>query len=191
MPATEMAAKASRPWYVKIAMTACGLLLLPAIVPVVAILLGVWLISAIHNFVSETCFYVRMRQRGRILRRRDLSSRIDTHGSGTFIVESPSLGWGFTHAWWTPEKVLAICPYPSPSDADGRRSAENMRRLDWDQWHWDNYTDPNRGRALLLRVWNGRSLERWMKRTFPEVDVVDTWTALVCVPKPAAQPGEA
>ncbi len=69
--------------------------------------------------------------------------------------------------------------------------AEKMKCLDWDRWHWENYTDPDRGRGFLLRVWNGRSLEKWVRRTLPAVDVVHTWTALVHAPKPAAEPGGA
>jgi hypothetical protein len=132
-----------------------------------------------------------MRQCARFLHWRGLATRIAEEGSGTLIIESPSLGWGFTHAWWTPEKVLAVSPYTVPTDDEYRSAAEKMECLDWDRWHWDNYTDPDKGRGFLLRVWNGRSLEKWVRRAFPSVDVVHTWTALVHAPKPAAEPGGA
>jgi hypothetical protein len=166
-------------------------LVLPAVLFAFVILLAIGLYTVIHNIISEFLFRAWMRQCGRFLHWRKLSARIAEEGPGTLVIESPSLGWGFTHAWWTPEKILALSPYALPSDDDYRGAAEKMQCLDWDRWHWDNYTDPDKGRGLLLRVWNGRSLEKWVRRTFPAVDVVHTWTALVHAPKSAAQPGGA
>jgi hypothetical protein len=166
-------------------------LLWPTVPFALLILLALGVYAFIHIIVSELLFHARMRQCGRILRWRQLSARIAEEGSGTLIIESPSLGWGFTHAWWTPEKVLAVSPYAVPADDEYRSAAEKRQCLDWDRWHWVNYTDPDKGRGFLLRVWNGRSLEKWVTRTFPSVDVVHTWTALVHVLKPAAQPGGA
>jgi hypothetical protein len=179
MPIHETAANTPMPWFRRIAVVAGWFLLWPTVLIVVPLLLVVGLYAAIHLVVSELRFRVRMRRCGRFLCRRDFSARVAAEGSDTLIVESPTPGWRITHAWWTPEKVSAICPYSVPSEDDYRRAADKAQCLDWDRWHWDNFTDPNQGRAFLLRVWNGRSLERWMKRTFPGVDVVNTWTALV------------
>jgi hypothetical protein len=191
MPEHETPVEPRTPWYRKVALV----ILLPFVLPIVplvfAILLALGLYAVIHNFVSELLLRARMRQCGRFLRWRQLSARIAEEESGTLIIESPSLGWGFTHAWWTPEKVLAVSPYAAPTDEEYRSAAEKMQCLDWDRWHWENYTDPDKGRGFLLRVWNGRSLEKWVRRTFPAVDVVHTWTALVHAPKPAAEPGGA
>jgi hypothetical protein len=189
MPVHETTAASHTPWYRKVVMVIGWFLLWPIAPLVLAILLALGAYAVVHNFVSEVLFRARMRQCGRFLRRRELSARIAAEGSGTFIVESPSLGWGFTHAWWTPEKILAISPYALPSDEDYQNAAKKMQCLAWDRWHWENYTDPDKGRAFLLRVWNGRSLEGWIKRNFPNVIIVHTWTALVHAPKPAAEPG--
>ena len=184
MPEHDTHVEPRMPWYRKVAVVILFPFVLPTIPLVLAILLALGLYGVIRNFVSELLFRVRMRQCGRFLRWRELSARIAEEGSGTLIIESPSLGWGFTHAWWTPEKVLAISPYVAPTDDEYRSAAEKMHCLDWDRWHWENYTDPDKGRAFLLRVWNGRSLEKWVGRTFPSVDVVQTWTALVHAPEP-------
>jgi len=63
-----------------------------------------------------------------------------------------------------------------------------MECLDWDRWVWDNYTCLENGRAFLLRVWNGASMERKLKKSFTDLDVVRTWTALVHFPKPPENP---
>lgn len=179
------------PWYRNVAMVVGWFLLLPTIPFALVILLAVGLYAFILILGGELLLRARMRHCGRFLRWRQLGARIAEEGPGTFIIESPSLGWRFTHAWWTPEKVLAVSPFAAPTDEDYRSAAERMQCLDWDRWHWENYTDPNNGRGFLLRVWNGRSLEKCMRRTFPSITVVHTWTALVHARKPAAEPGGA
>src|SRR5260370_5088168 len=108
MPAHESPGAPVTPWYRKVALVIVFPFVLPTIPLVFAILLALGLYAVIHNFVSELLFRARMRQCGRFLRWRRLSVRIAEEGSGTLIIESPSLGWGFTHAWWTPEQVLAV-----------------------------------------------------------------------------------
>lgn len=191
MPEADTSDTPRTPWYRKVALVVLLPFVLPALLLAFVILLALGLYAAIHIVVSELLFYARMRHCGRFLRWRHLSARIAEEGGGTLIIESPSLGWGFTHAWWTPEKVLAVSPYAVPTDDDYRSAAEKMQCPDWDRWHWENYTDPGKGRGFLLRVWNGRSLEKWVRRTFPSVDVVHTWTALVHASKRGAEPGGA
>jgi hypothetical protein len=178
----DTVAEARVPWYRKVAMVILFPFVLPTIPVVLAILLAFGTYAFIHNFVSECLFRARMRHCGRFLRWRQLSARIAEEGAGSLIIESPSLGWGFTHAWWTPENVLKICPHDLPNDEEYRGAAQKMQCLDWDRWFWKNYTDPDNGKGYLLRVWNGRSLEKWVKRSFPSVVVVNTWTALVHFP---------
>jgi hypothetical protein len=185
----ETSAELGMPWYRKVALVILFPFILPIVPLVIAILLVLVVYAEIHIFVSEIRFRRRMRQCGRFLRRRQLNARIAEEGSGTLIIESPSLGWGFTHAWWTPDTVLAVSPYAAPTDDEYRSATKRMRCLDWDRWHWENYTDPDKGRGHLLRVWNGRSLEKWVRRNHPLVDVVHTWTALVHAPKPTTEPG--
>lgn len=191
MPEHETPAEPPTPWYRKVALVILLPLVLPTVPLVLAILLALTLHAVIHNFVSCMLFRAQMRQRGRFLRWRQLSARITAEGPGTLIIESPSLGWAFTHAWWTPEKILDISPYLVPTDDEYRSAAGQMRCLDWDRWHWENYTAPDKGRGFLLRVWNGQSLEELVRRNFPSVDVVHTWTALVHAREPAAEPGGA
>jgi hypothetical protein len=192
MPEHETPVELKMPWYRKVAMVILFPFVLPAIPLGFAILVAFCLCAVILNFVSELLFRARMRQCGRFLRWREFSARVAEEGPGTFIIESPSLGWGFTHAWWTPEKVLAVSPYAAPTNDEYRSAAEKMQCLDWDRWHWENYIDPERGRGFLLRVWNGRSLEKHVRQTFPSVDVVHTWTAFIHPrSKPAAELGGA
>lgn len=126
----EMRAEPRTPWYRKIAMVIGWFLLWPTVPFVLIILLALGLYAAVHIIVSELLFHARMRHCGRFLRWRRLGARIAEKGGGTLIIESPSLGWGFTHAWWTPEKVLAVSPYAVPTDEDYHSAAEKMQCLD-------------------------------------------------------------
>ncbi len=146
----------------------------------VPILIG---ISFAMCFLMEHRFLWWMRQNGRYLRLSRARSLILEKG-GTFIIEVPTLGWGFTHAWWTPDDLLAISPFPVPTKAEYEQAVEKMQCLDWDDWCWKNYTCPEHGRAFLIRVWNGMSLEPRIITRFPNSQVVRTWTALVHFPNP-------
>lgn len=174
--------KSSTSWCRKVALVIGWFLLWPTVPFTFAILIALGVYAVTNNYVSEIAFRKRMRNCGRFLRHRDLSARIIREGSGTLIIESPSLGWGFTHAWWSSERTLDIAPSAPPTDDEYRTSAETMHCHDWDRWHWDNYVNPDNGKAYLLRVWNGASIERWLRRQFPDVDVVHTWTALIHFP---------
>jgi hypothetical protein len=138
--------------------------------------LGLWAVTA--NYRLGRRLRSRMRRCGRFLRIRSVTGRIAADG-GTLIIESPSLGWNFTHAWWTPENPLSHAPSPLPTEADYRQAAKTMKCLDWDKWCWENYTSPDSGRAFLVRVWTGASLEAKLSPRFPDLRVVRTWTALV------------
>jgi hypothetical protein len=194
-PETQVTPRKRDSWLRKLAKVAVvvvfGPMLLCGLLIALPLLLVIGLFAAICIFVSEIRFRARMRRCGRFLRRREITARIEADGSSTLIVESPTLGWGFTRAWWTSESVLAFSPYPMPSDEDFRGAAEKNQCLDWDRWHWENYTDPNKGRAFLCSVWSGRWLERRIRRRFPDTSVVHTWTALVYALKPAAEQGGA
>ena len=71
----------------------------------VVCLLGLCFYAGISNFVSEISFRRKMRRRGRFLARNELGSFIKGKGVGTLIIERPTPGWNFTHAWWAPEKL--------------------------------------------------------------------------------------
>ena len=174
----------SQPWYRKVAL----IVLLPFVLPAAALafllVVGVFgVYAAVGNCVFERRVRSRMRRCGRFLRLHDVRQRIAAEG-GTLIIEGPSLGWNFTHAWWTPDAVLGKSPFSVPTDEDYKKAAGEMKCLDWDKWCWDNYTCPENGHAFLLRVGNGASMERRLKESFPDLSVVHTWTALVHVQQP-------
>jgi hypothetical protein len=160
----------------RIVMAIIGLVfIMPAVLLVLAPL-GLWAVT--DSLVSEYCLRSRMRRRGRFLSMRRARKRIAA-GGGTLIIESPSLGWGCTRAWWTSEDALTLAPHSPPAEADYRKAIECMKCLDWDRWFWENYTSPDRGRAFLVGVWNGASMEAKLKARFPGLKTITTWTALV------------
>lgn len=183
----ETVADPPTPWYRKAAQVFYWPLVLPILLIGSAIFLAIGLYMVIHIFVWGIYFHARMWLCGRFLRWRRLRARIAAEGPGTLIIETPTLGWGFASAWWTPDKILAVCPYAAPTKDEWRSAVEKMQCLDWDRWHWEKYTDPNKGRGILLRPWTGQSFEKWVRRNYPSVDVVHTWTALVHYPNAGAE----
>lgn len=173
----------SQPWYRKIAMIVLFSFVLPTIPLVLLIFAFMVLFAVTVNYQFERRVRSRMRRCGRYLRISETRWRIAENG-GTLIIENPSLGWNFTHAWWTPDDLLEQSPFAVPTDEDYRNAAKNMKCLDWDHWCWENYTCLDNGRAYLLRVWNGESMERKLKNWFPDLTVVCTWTALAHIPEP-------
>ncbi len=167
------------------------ILLLPFVLPTIPLVLVIFAFIGLFAVVAHICFEYRVRSRmrrcDRYLRLSDVRQRIAVSG-GTLIVENPSLGWNFTHAWWTPDDVISKSPFIIPNDEDYKNAAQEMKCLDWDKWCWDHYTCPDAGNALLLRVWNGASIERRLKKWFPDLKVVRTWTALVHVQAPTDNP---
>ena len=163
------------------------IVLIPFVLPTIPLVLlvlacfGLYAVGA--NYFFELRVRRRMRQCGRFLSSADVSQRIAARG-GTLIIEHPSLGWRFTHAWWTPDDVLSTAPFALPTEDEYKNAAATMKCLDWDKWCWDNYTCLDNGRAFLLRVWNGASMERRLKKWSADLSVVRTWTALVHYPKP-------
>jgi len=171
-----------------------GLILLaPFVLPIGIFAVATFLIPvASYAFVMNVASELRVRSRmvrcGRYLRLRDLRGRIASDG-GTLIVESPTLAWGVTRAWWTPDDVRAQSPHSPilPEEYKTKLEAQwadskGKRYLEWDKWCCDNYTGLDDGRALLVRAWNGRSLKNSLTRAFPQLKVVQTWTALVHSP---------
>ena len=156
------------------------ILIVSAIVLPIFAVFCVW--AVVGNYLFEHRLQSRMRRCGRLLRWKNALGRISTEG-GTLIIENPSLGWNFTHAWWTPENLPEDSPFSEPNDDEYQQAVEDWCCLDWDKWCWDRYTCPENGRALLLRVWNGASLERKLRLLIPDIQVVRTWTALVHYPR--------
>lgn len=123
-------------------------------------------------FFHERAFAIQMRQNGRFLTQSELCDKIKSSKSGTLIIEHPSHGWNFSHAWWTPDTVNA-----DPT----RMSKENSGAMctEWDRMVWNNYLQPENGSAYLLRVWNGKSIRRELRHRFPSMNVVFICSAYV------------
>ena len=123
-----------------------------ATIPLVLLIfacIGLYAVGA--NYFFERRIRRRMRHSRRYLSLADVRERIAAHG-GALIIENPSLGWNFTHAWWTPDDLLSTSPFSVPTDEDYKNAAEKMKCLEWDKWCWDNYTCLDNGRVLTSRV---------------------------------------
>jgi hypothetical protein len=145
---------------------------------VLPILAGVCLFARGANWISAQRFRFRMSRCGRYLSFRQAHRRIETQ-HGTLIIESWTAGWGFTRAWWTPDDIRANSTVGPPTNMEIRNAIKNSRCLEWDKRCWENYTSPETGTAFLVRAWNGKSLERRIKKSFPSLSIVETWTAMV------------
>lgn len=177
----------SQPWYRKLAMVVLSPLVIP-VIPLVLLIIGILgLCAATANYVGEWQVRFRMRRCGRYLSLSEAQSAI-ARSAGTLIIEQPSLGWNVTRAWWTPENLVAQSPFGLPCHEDYKNAAKTMTALDWDRWCWRNYTSLDNGRAFFIRGWNGASIERALKKRFPDLKVVRTWTALVDPGEPPQGP---
>lgn len=127
--------------------------------------LGLW--SFVGNLAREIRFHGRMRRIGRCVPPSQLARQMAAE-EGTIIVESPTLGWRVSRAWWTDEDVLALAPTEPPS-----RPAPNDP---FDRWCHEEYTSPDTGRAVLFKVWSGKRAQRCLSKAFPGVPVVAVWS---------------
>ena len=177
----------SLPWFGKVGLVAAWVFLFAPLFVLLALIFAPLLAFLIPlGYISELRVWLRMYRLGRFLRPRAARLRVSAEG-GTLIVESPTLGWGTTRAWWTPDDILAQSPYSQPTLEDYKshlESAAEEKCLDWDRWCFDNYTRLEQGRALLIPARSGRSVEAKFKKAFPQVAVVHTWTALAHPPQP-------
>lgn len=107
-----------------------------------------------------------------------------TNQGGTLTIESPTIGWVTTRAWWTPENVSLIGPRKPPDEKERSELKLKYGLLDWDQWCYRNFTSTDTGRAVLVRSWNGLAAERKLHRSLPNLNVVHNWTALSGIDNP-------
>ncbi len=175
------------PWYKKVVLIPFWIFVCLPFVLVLGILiflpLGIFVF--LHNFMGEQLFYLRMRSDGRTLSRRALRHRLQSGETGTFIIETPTMGWRMTHAWWTPDDLLALAPTtePLPEEyedliAEMRVHPWETRVHPWDEWCWQEYLSPFGGKAFLLKVWNGKKYQQWVERYDPAIPVVKSWSAI-------------
>lgn len=98
--------------------------------------------------------------------------------SGTLIVDSPTVGWGITQCWWTPDNVRDISPEPIPTEEErDRHLRTNPDRLElpFDRWVSTKYLDANAGTAILLGYRRGDALVRQITRRI-DIPVVRSWS---------------
>ncbi|QDV48733.1 hypothetical protein [Gimesia fumaroli] len=170
------------PWYKKL----LSILLSPFVLLiglfVLPLLMLVSLFVVCSNFTGEHLFYLSMWNDGRTLSRRKLRRRFDAGETGTLILESPTMGWGFTHAWWTPDDLKTLSPVIKQEDDVYWEQVLDLMEEDqphpWDEWCWQEYVSPHQGKAFLLKVWNGKKYANWLKRHFPSVTIVETASAI-------------
>lgn len=175
------------PWYKKLLSIPLLLFALPFGILtglfVLPLLMVVGLFAMCSNFTGELLFYLSMWNDGRTLGRRKLRRRLDAGEIGTLIIEFSTMGWGFNHAWWTPDDVKALSPVFRSDDAEYGEQVldflEEEKAHPWDEWCWREYVSTWEGKAILLKVWNGKRYRTWFERHFPAVAIVETTSAIV------------
>jgi hypothetical protein len=110
-----------------------------------------------------------MRRASRLLSKGELDRHL-LHGSGTLIVEFPTVGWSFSRAWWTEDDLRDRVPAPSETDVI---LDEFSRRC------YETYFERDHGRAQLVSVWRGERVVRRLKKRFPDMPVVTCHRYLV------------
>ena len=128
------------------------------------------------NYVAEILVKMRMKASKRWVKPARILSKAGSTG-GTILIESPTVGWNVTRAWWTHEDVLARAPCkPSASPME---IAECMPRP-FDVWCYHEYTDLGEGKAVLFGVWNGAKIARKLSAAMaPTPNVIKVWTGPV------------
>lgn len=169
-------------WYKKVVLIPFWIFVcLPfALVLGILIFLPLGIFVFLYNFVGEQLFYFRMRSDGRTLSRRALRRRLQSGETGTFIIEAPTMGWGMTHAWWTPDDLLALAPIAEPLPEEYEDLIAEMQVHPWDEWCWQEYLSPFGGKAFLLKVWNGKKYQQWVERYDSLLPVVKSVSAIAC-----------
>jgi hypothetical protein len=117
-----------------------------------------------------------MRRAGRLLSKGELD-RYLVLGSGTLIVEFPTVGWSYSRAWWTEDDLRDRVPAPSETDV----TLEEFSR-----WCYETYIERDYGRARLVSVWRGERVVRRLKKRFPNMPVVTCHAYLVWLTEFAA-----
>lgn len=111
-------------------------------------------------------------------RYRNPEIRPDTISGGTLIVDSPTVGWGITHCWWTPDDILNCSPTPIPTEDDRHwhvRSDPDRLEFPFDRWVNEKYLCENAGTAILIGYRRGDALaNRIANRN--DIPIVKTWS---------------
>lgn len=132
--------------------------------------------AGVFNLFRELRVRRRMRLAGRSLPYRHAIERM-ARSPGTLILESPTIGWAVSRAWWTPDDVLAIAPTAPPDESE--RDLEKLQRNSFMNWCHAQYTDLDRGRAYLVAAYNGDRYTKRLAARFPEAKRVQLWSGVL------------
>ncbi len=149
-----------------------GLYLLLAL----ALLVCLGTFAGVSNLLRELGVQRKMRAAGRFLPWRMALERIE-HSGGTLILESPTIGWAVTRAWWTPDDVLAQTPTPPPDKSERDHSV--LSRHPFIEWCHDHYTDLDHGTGYLLATYNGHRCANRLMVRFPGLKNIGLWSGAV------------
>jgi len=96
--------------------------------------------------------------------------------SGTVFFDHSSPGFAFIQVWWTPEDVAG---FPAASHLSRLPQGE-WKVSEFEEWCWENYLHPVRGKALFVPVLClGHGACRRLERRFPGAKRIHVWSALI------------
>ena len=136
----------------------------------------VGIFAGISNFFRELSVERRMRLAGRFLPWRQALERIKD-SQGTLILESPTIGWAISRAWWTPDDVLAKAPAIPPDMTE--RHTETLSDHPYIAWCYQEYTHLDHGGAYLIAAYNGHRHAKRLTARFPGLTKVDLWSGAI------------
>jgi len=145
----------------------------------VFVFLPLGLYGGLQVRLEEIRFRRRARRAGRVVNLGEVTNR-SLSNVGTLIIESPTVGWGVTRAWWTADDVLAKAQGPAPTNDNYHIGiSKEELPLKFDQWCWEEYISLGKGKAFLISTRIGNAREAKLRRMFPSVPLVHTWSAFV------------
>jgi hypothetical protein len=156
-----------------------GCLGLVVIVIPVCIILGL-----VGTYAESCCFFWGLRVKRQMARQNRTMSRAELirhlqKSEGTLIIESTTLGWGWSRAWWTADDVFGLAPIKPPIAREGESTVsreEKLARYLFEKWAHEKYTDLDSGRANLVQAHGGYNLSRKLLKSFPNLREVKVWS---------------
>jgi hypothetical protein len=150
-------------------------LFFPVTIPAWLIALGVW-----HYFFIEFQLRRNMKRAGRLLPRGEVPEY------GTIIIDSAAFNHYRERVWWTPDDISTLSPIPVRQVPAGLLPEEmlepgqNKDEYHWppfDRWVWENYLNPETGRAKLSHSILRHIDLQAVKRQFSACEVIATFSA--------------
>ncbi len=138
----------------------------PLWVPIYAVLL----VTDLRFLPHERRLQARMKAAGR------LGSLDALKSGGTIIHDLPTMSWGVSRLWWTPDDVMREAPVPPPTSEEASHSlppwSDDFRWHAFDRWVWERYLNPENGTAMLLQSWRVGKLLKQVRKRFPTCPIV-------------------